>query len=87
MVGERIQRPPEERTNALSGIPLIRTASPSHFGVICIWVEKGPFLNVKLAKCWSANVSGIISCTNWNKNFYNPSLKVELTSTNLKSVD
>lgn len=87
LVGERIQRPPEQRTNTLSGIPLIRTASPSHLGVICIWLEKDPFLNLKFAKCWSASMSGIISCTNWNINFYNSSLKVELTSTNLKSVD
>lgn len=68
-----------------SGVLLIRTNSPSHFWLICIWIEKDPFLNLKLTRCWSANMSGIIfSCTNWNINFYISSVKTELISTNLE---
>lgn len=54
-----------------SGVPPNRTASPSHFELTCIWVEKNSFFNLKLAKCWPANMSEIIfSCTNQNINFF-----------------
>lgn len=70
-----------------SGIPTNRTASTSHFELTCIWVEKNSFLNLKLAKCWSAHISGlIIPCTNWNIHFYSSSLKVEQTSTHVDSM-
>lgn len=71
-----------------SGIPTNRTASTSHFELTYIWVEKNSFLNSKLAKCWSANISGlIIPCTNWNIHFYSSSLKVEQISMHLDSID
>lgn len=88
-VGGGIWRPPEERaetfrdTHQQNSLP-----SPSPFELACIWVEKNPFLNLKLAKCQSANTSGLIfPCTNWNIHLYSSSLKVELTSTYLNSTD
>lgn len=71
-----------------SGITTNRTASTSHFELTCIWAENNSFLILKLAKCWSANISGlIVPCTNWNIHFYSSSLKVEQTSKHLDSMD